>query len=783
MKTLKYALRFLLHARVYTVINLLGLAFSLACSIILMRYIHREVTVDSHCIDRNAVYGIQIDMEGNRYLGGLTFQSDSILINPDWIETKAVVIPLGNEFILKDGHRYPLNGIVTDNNYFKLFPHQVMQGELSLDNPESILLKEELAQKLFGKTNPIGQTLQFSNEKELIVKGILKEPANKTFLNFDIVISSQLPAMWSRMPIEFYKFNSGADLQKIAATGQVKRPVNPASPDWRHYQFRLISAKDLYWSGLAHSTDTSYNSGNPQQLRVFIVVCIILLLTGLLNFINLYLIFMQKRSREYCLKKIFGASRTAIFLQIYLENLLLILAALIMAWAVIELASHPIARFFEKTFPYTPFDAWLTLGLLILFPLLSALYPYRTYTQTVPAIHLHSNGNTRQSIRLRMSLLFLQYTLTFVLVVLAGYFNKQLNTMLQTNPGFRTKDILIAKLTNESEDYRATGSNNRNSRSQQIASMLDACPDIEAWVNDATWIGTSDYILEAIGNDGQVVPIYNWYATPKFFQVYGLHILEGEISTRNASGTSLNDFESFYVLNKTAMKALGYTTCQGKSLKLKGTDESLPIMGVIDDYYDGRICDGIRPMAFSVSNFSYDNYHQIAFYPGKEKEVLAYLKKVEKEVYGVEEFEYDFMENKIKEVYASESRIATLYNLFAGMAVIISCLGLFGLSLFDIRQRYREIALRKVNGATGKDLYLLLSKKYFFMLGLAFVIALPISWVLIYYYTLDFAVKVPVGFGIFLTALLIVSLITIGTLCWQIRKAVRINPANIMRAE
>ena len=780
---MKYALRFLLHARTYTVINLLGLAFSLACSIILIRYIYRELTVDRHCFDRNSVYGIEIEMEGNRYLGGLTFESDSAVIDPAWIRTKATVIPLENEFILMDRHRYPLQALVADDNYFQLFHFKTVQGELSLDTPESALLMESFARRLFGTQNPVGKTLLFSNGKELTVRGILKDPANKCFLNFDMLVSSLQASLWSRMPIEFYSFTPGTDLKKIAALGRIRRPVSPSNPGWRSYQFKLISDKDLYWSGLGSSIDSIYQWGNRQQLHIFTAVCIILLLTGLLNFINLYLVFMQKRTREYCLKKVFGASPKSIFLQIYVENLLLMLAALTVAWAAVELTGHPTARFFGTTFSYTPFDGILSIGLLVLFPLLASVYPYLKYTRTVPAVRLNVTTHSRQSVRLRMGLLFFQYLLTFVLVILACYFNRQLDVMLQTDPGFRTQDILIAKLYHESEDYKAQDRKSRKSRVRQIASLLNSCPDIETWTSDATWLGTSEYTLDAIGADGQVVPLYNWYATPEFFRLYELPVIEGSISTAETETDDLSGFESFYVVNKAALKALGYTSCLGKSIKLKGDDNALPIRAVIDDYYDGRISDGIRPMIFSVSNFSYSDYYQIAFYPGKEKAVTGFLKKVEKEVYGTEDFEYDLFENKVRHIYAAEHRTATLYGIFAGMAVIISCLGLFGLSLFDIRQRYREIALRKVNGARNRDLYRLLWRKYVYMLGLAFVAAVPASLLLIHYYTLGYAVKVPVEPAIFLWALAIVGLLTLGTLCWQIHKAVRINPADIMRAE
>ena len=162
---------------------------------------------------------------------------------------------------------------------------------------------------------------------------------------------------------------------------------------------------------------------------------------------------------------------------------------------------------------------------------------------------------------------------------------------------------------------------------------------------------------------------------------------------------------------------------------------------------------------------------------------MDYLKKVEREIYGTEEFEYTLFSDQVKQMYASDRRMAMLYTSFAFIAIVVSCLGLFGISLFDIRQRYREIAIRKVNGAMLKDLYVLLLRRYVGMLLLAVVVAVPLAWLAIHYYTADLVVKAPVTVGLFLAAFLIVAVISVATLLWQVNKASRINPSEVMKSE
>ena len=154
-----------------------------------------------------------------------------------------------------------------------------------------------------------------------------------------------------------------------------------------------------------------------------------------------------------------------------------------------------------------------------------------------------------------------------------------------------------------------------------------------------------------------------------------------------------------------------------------------------------------------------------------------------KGIYGAEEFTYTFLEDDVKALYKEDQKIASIYNIFALIAIVVSCLGLFGISLFDIRQRYREIAIRKAHGAGMKDLYQLLFKKYLAVLGASFVVAVPIAYYLIHQYTADFVMKAPIGMGIFVLALLLVAVISMGTLYWQIRKAANIDPATVMKSE
>ena len=789
MKTLKYAWRFLMRSKSYTIINLLGLAFSLACSIILMRYIHRELTVDTHCIDREHVYAICTNTEGNRGLSGLKqYNYDTISIDNRFVEAMTTYIPLEKDYVISGTNRIPARCLVTDSVFFQLFHYPIVQGKLSLTTPQSALLTEKYARKIFGNENPIGKVLRYSNGKDITVEGIVGEPECKTTINFDIILSSKLSQHWERMNTELYRFLPGTDINAINKTGSVPRYINDPEYDTRTHTFSLISVKDIYWDGsLTDREPAMFLSGNRSHLIILSGVCLLLLLTGILNFINLYLVALLRRGKEYGLKKVFGVCGKTLFANIWIENTLLVLSALLVSWLIIEIMSAPTEYLFDIHFSYTAFDGWLSASILLLLPVITSIYPYIKYNYTSPILSIRSIGVQSHSKHFRMFFLGAQYIITFLLVVLSLYFNRQLGMLLSTEPGFRTKNIMNVNLVYESKDfssYTYESMQQRRQRVMQLDNELNACPFIELYEPSYENILTPTFGTNYLNNKGEKVFLNIHYATPAFFKLYDIKVIEGEIPDINKE-----DRRTVFVVNKAALKALGYTSINGAGVieenqKKANANASLqPIVAVVEDYFEGHLTSGIKPTIYPVgARFSGDLY-QIAYTPGKKKEVIDFLRNLEYKLYGSEDFEYTFLEDDIKAMYTQDRQTATIYSIFAGMAIIISSLGLLEISLFDIRQRYREIAIRKVNGASAKDLYRLLFRKYITVLIIAFIIAIPLAYYLINTYTQDFAVRAPVSIDIFIISLLLVIIISLGTLAYQIQKAAYINPTQIMKTE
>ena len=796
MKTLKYAVRFLMRAKSYTLINLLGLAFSLACSIILVRYIHRELTVDTHCVDRERVI-VSLRNLNNITSFSSTAYCDTAYIPESKIVRRANIEMLREEPIQYNEHKYPLRMIFGDNDFLQLFRFKALEGSLDLSAPDCAILSQACARRIFGNESPIGKVLRYNERKSVTVRGVIKQPVCKTTLDFDILLFNEE----NSETVEFLQVLPGVDLEAVNKVSNVLRRFKLQNGNYSFLQhsFKFVSLKDLYFNkpdnvSLAYSA--FLNFGSSDYLGILFIVAVLLLFVGMLNFVNLYMVYMMKRQKEYGIKKVYGLQKLPLFLQIWVENVILAFCALMVAWLLIEITQVPVARLMGAEMKYTVFDLQLSLGFLLILPLFTSVYPYIRYQYMSPITSMRTIATNRQSVVTRMLLLTVQYVITFVLVVFSLYLNKHFQFLLNTSPGFRTERILNADLELEKTVYRVGDDfekfQAKIDKVEALKQKLNECPDIEMWSKDNI---LENYKMKptVYNEKGEEFELDTRYISPSFLKIYDIKVAEGVVSD------SLHVMDLSILLNRSAMKLMGYTQLDHMFIRsdflkravqkdgsIRESGNSLiSVSAVIEDYYSGHITEGIKPMVFILQPFGGvgSGMYNICVREGKEQAVLNYLRSILKEIYGTEEFEYKWMKDCIADIYEEDRQVATIYTVFALITIAVSCLGLFGISLFDIRQRYREIGIRKVNGASMKDLYKLLFRKYVTILGIAFVIATPLAYYAIHVYTTDFVIKASIGMDVFLIALLLVALISMGTLFWQIRKAANINPSIVMKRE
>lgn len=779
---LKMSVRFLTRARSYTIINLLGLAFSLACSIILIRYIHRELTVDANCIHPETVVLPMREIYGKCIPSSMMYM-DSVYIADGHITERCRIVPEENASIDYGNRTYTVDMLAVDSAFFRFFSYPVTAGMVEMPGDDTAILTRDFAERLFGKENPIGKVLVYG-EKTVVVRGVIDVPSCKMTWRFGLLVSHGLQR-WSRMGIELLRVLPGIDLDAINQVSNVYRETEYSGLT----RYKFIPWKQFYWDSSAFVEKSLMNHGNSSYLFILSGVVALLLAVGILNFVNLYMVMLMKRSREYGIKKVLGLSRLSLLGEIWLENFVLVLASLFVAWLLIEITVVPVERLLGEQISYTVFDVWLSLGILLLLPLLTSVYPYVKYGYRLPIQSMRNIG-MRYSITSRVLFLGIQYVFTVLLLILSVYFDCHFRFLTDTPPGFRTAGILEANLY---KDNWYSDRNKRNERLKELKKSLDECPYINLWLSCSYGEINSGVQVKIINDKDTVLSMRTIFVPPKFFSFYGLKTVDGKLPSEIDDIT-----RSEIVLNQKAMKAFGYIRCDEAFVRaeaplwtfldadgniVSGGMELMPVSAVVGDCYFGKLTDGIEPIVFVVSREFVNDKLSIAVQPGKEKELLDYLRKTVKEIYGTEEFEYDWLSDVVKAQYAHDRKIATVYSVFAFIAIVVSCMGLFGISLFDIRRRYREIAIRKVNGATLRDLYWLLGGRYLKVLLVSFVVAVPLAWVILYKYTEDFVLKAPLSPWIFVVALLLVAVISLGTLWWQVNRAARINPADVMKSE
>ena len=716
--------------------------------------------------------------------------------NPE-IEAYSYCVSFEDDYILFDNHRYQANVLVADSTFMQLMNYPVLSGITSLRKPDEVIITRKYARHLFGDESPLGKQLVFSTGNALTIAGIVDEPDTKSSLQFDLLapVNQGKYTDWSRMGFCVARLAKGTDIAKY--NEKISKPQSLICFGNRPIQFRLLSLKDFYFDKAVSSVSAAFQRGNKDHITVLSVVACMLLLVGIFNFINIYTVIILKRAREFGVKKVYGASGFQIFSQIYAENVCMVAVALLIIWMIVEVTAGMFASVYDIPVKSdVSFDLLLSFILLLGLPLVTSLFPFLRYNYSSPITSLRSVSVGGHSIVSRALFLFIQYVITFSLIVIALFFVRQLYTMLHTDLGYHTKDIISCRfLSFETMNKRYSSDeewqrdyDEIQHKEQVIRQKMDGCPYFAAWQ-----YGDPPIQLEpqtTVECNGEKHKMAITFASNGYMRMFGLKLKEGRM---------WNDKDQFaqykMIINETARKLFRIEKIDEASLQTEsrlwwsqgidlGKNPPFQVVGVIEDFRTGHLSKGDAPLAILYEENGNPTDPLLAtIVGGKRKEAIDFLKALRNEVLGEGEFEYSFVEDQVEKLYDDDKRTTRIYVTFAGLAICVSCLGLFGLSLYDIRQRYREIALRKVNGATGGQIALLLVRKYLYILGAAFVVAIPLVYYIINDYTKDFAVKAPIGVGIFVAGFILTSLISLGTLLWQVRKAVRINPGVIMKNE
>jgi hypothetical protein len=763
----------------YSVINLAGMAISLACAIIIARYVHSELTVDGFNSKLSRIYMSTAEdskSPGETSYAGIYDPSGNISKSPG-VEKHTSFIPFPSEDIVVENQTYSTALLVIDTVFLQILDYPVRAGVKNILRPEDALITETFAAKIFGSEDPLGKTFDWpALKRTLTVAGVIRTPAYKSIHSFEMLVSSQLAKRWGRMKHSLILLYPGADYREI------NRQYSEFTDGTR---YQLFPYRDIYLE--KHVRDFSnFAHGNLMYVFILSGIGILLLLTGLVNYANINSAVTTRRNRELGMKKVFGAEGYRIFIQLLLENLMLIGLSLIIAfWLAGALIPFMEKSLGVKQYSNLRFDLRLSLALAAALPVLVSIVPFFRYRYFSPVRSLQSVNAGNKSLFSRKFFLCLQYCLTIGLITVSLFFVKQLNFMLDSDPGFRTHDVVRVSFIKshntafdiETQEEAMTSENRKEAIFSELQQKLNASPLIEHWsFGNFPVNGNYEYPFKVA--DGELQNTILIGADETWFKVFDVKLLEGRSWNSETDDLSYNLIVSESTLKHfgitdyregelTPYRRIWWTSGRGEEMK---TNPPNLIVGVVKDFHTGHLSKQLSPVVFYFSEGHYGDPIIASFAPGRKKEVIEFMKSLHDELIGGE-FTYTFIEDEIAKLYSEDKKVAVICTAFTGMAILISVLGLLGVSLFDIRQRRKEIAIRKINGATMKDILRLLLKRYFVLLGVAFAVSVPATLFVILKYLENFAYKAPVSWWLFAIALAVTVVISLLTLIYQVCKA------------
>ena len=793
--------------KAHTAINVASLALGLTCALTILRYVHQELTVDSHFVDLENTYIMLSEREGDSspYLGS----DDNPNNEDDWIypsrepEVEAVAEfgMLFQQTIKVEEQEFSFYGMATDSVFFDIANFPLIAGSNRLEAPYDVILTEEAAQRLFPNGDPLGKTITALEGKVFTVKGIVGKTKCKSTLMFDIVFNIHRTKHWGFMSYKLLRLRPGTDYHDF----NERNGKFFYSKLWRYnLRYLLFPMQDFYFHPtLGIYLDEQTCKGNASNVRILSIAATILLFIGIFNFVNVYTAILLRRGKEMNIRRIYGATRSHIFACLFVENLVQVAAGLFFAWMFIDASQPLMERYLGiPQMDYKAFDWQASMALLVGLPFVTTLYPFWKHVHKTPITSMQSVGAMSRPGVSRDVFLFLQYVITSTLAVFALYFISHLNLILSTDMGYNTKNIVTVTLSGEENPYEIRSKEERERIEKEMAHRceilsirLNETPLISSWSVPCgmPYEMIADVATRNIIHNEQTIKVLGGDLTPGYQAVLGYELVTGRMFTNE------DEWKSYTcIINESMARLLGITDLAeayvqpAKRLWWSGmpehreemnTNPPYRVVGIIKDFKTGHPITPTLPIYFTpeADEFDRDPLVFYASYPeGRRADVVDFLVKLHAEV-GNGELKYSFIEDELAAVFDNDRRTVHIYTTFSVVAIVISCLGLLGLSLFDIQRRRREIALRKVHGATVHQIFGLLMNRYVAIMAAAFAVSIPLTIWLIHLYTADFATCAPITVWLFLAAALLTGGISIGALYVQVRRAAHIPPAEAMK--
>jgi putative ABC transport system permease protein len=782
------AFRSLKRNKLHASINIFGLAIGMTCCILIILFIQFELGYDRQNKNADRIYRLAIDLEANDWaisafpLGALLKENFPEV--EEYTRIKPIDVFIQNSTNLV---RHKEKVFFADSTVFDVLDIKMIKGNPvnALAKINSIVLTEERARAYFGDEDPIGKTLtRPDNKTEFVVTGIFEPLPSNSHVHMNMMVSSE----------NFSVMRANAEGAWNYLTNHYTYLVLPENFDYVTFEKTISKFLDKYHELKPEDTPNSLRlqplttihlhsnrgleveaNGNMNTVYILSAIAFFILVIACINFMNLTTAQSLKRAREVGVRKVVGSKRSHLVFQFLSESVLISLIALVLAIVVLGIVVPKFNELSGKQLVLNPLENITVilafLGITVVVGLVAGLYPAFFLSKFNPVTVLKGNFATNLSGQnMRKGLVIFQFAIAFIIMVGTYVVHNQLEYMRTKDMGFDREQTLIVKMPNDS-----IGSEAVKNEMKRLASVKSVTQFIEIPGN---MVRTTGIWYEGV-KDNTAENLYIFSGDADLIETMGMKMKAGRYFE-----TGTKQFGKEFVINETAVKHFGWKPDEviGKLINFgeRGEDPG-KVIGIIEDFHFKDLHESIDPLVMYLEPQYEGSFMAMKLKSGNVMESVAEVQGAWKQFIPQHEFEYQFLDESFNSLFDQEKRLSTLFTIFSGLAILISCLGLFGLASFTMEQNRKSVAIRKVMGASVSNILYMMSKDFLKLVLVGMIVGSPIAYYAMNKWLQGFAYSVGFGWLVFIYAAVVALLVAFATVSYHSLKAATTNPVNSLK--
>ena len=794
---LKVAWRNLWKNKVFSAINIVGLAIGMAACIVIMLFVSYEKSFDG--FHTKNIYRLN---EVQKFEGMVAPQNVALSMFPMGPTLKNEFPEIRSFTRVDDAEKiiveYAEKRVVipkmywVDSNFLEIFDFKLLKGDkqLVLQKPNSVVLSEETAAKIFGKNEAVGKSIRYFGRDTLtfIVTGVIENVPKNSHLQFDGLFSfntrqtAQLMQNWGgNWLITYLQLADNTDVKALEQKFPAYLKRHMAEDNWKNYELFLQPLKEVHANSVNITHDyLNFQKFDKKLTYIFSVIAFIVLIIACINFMNLSTAKSAVRAREVGVRKSVGAQRLQLAIQFISESVLLAFIALFLSLVLVQLFLPYVKDFSQRElslFSHAQIFLFIVAG-TVLVGLVSGLYPAAYLSSFQASRVLKGSIQTgKNKGGFRNLLVVTQFTSAVFLIIATVYAVKQLRYMQSKDPGFNREQVMVIPLNRES--YRKYDALKQEFLNNNLITAVSASRQrLGNNLHQTSVHFYSDTAMRQLTSSQVIVD-------PDYLSLYKIPLIAG----RNFS-KDINENGRAYIVNETLAKELlkdkpgaPMESLIGKRFGFSGADSATEIIGIAKDFNFNSLHHKIETLCMLNQKDWGFSEMSVRIQGEKVQEAIAHIESIWKKLLPEAQFEYTFLDEHFAQLYRADMQTSKIVGVLAVLAIIISCLGLFGLAAYSAEKRIKEIGIRKVLGATVQNVVGLLSKDFIKLVLIANLIAWPLAWFALNKWLQDFAYRIDISWWVFLAAGGVALLIAILTVSSLAIKAAVANPVKNLRTE